>query len=388
MAADNLDRPLNRRGIVRRLLDVRLTALQIVLGGLAVCAFGLFAWLSVNPNPLGGEPVVVLPLDSQSGQSAQNSVTANDLGMRNGLKADETVSELVEDGQDVETANDPAEEPERPRKDALPKVPVEALVEHGQHGILPRIGTDGRRPSQAYARRAPQFSSGEGTPARIAILIGGMGLSNEGTRNAIDRLPGEVTLAFAPYPDKLQQWINRARGNGHEVMLQLPMEPFDYPDNDPGPYTLLTDVSPQENINRLEWLLSRFTGYFGVTNYMGAKFTANSDALRPALKQISARGLVYVDDGTSGRSQSGPIAEEVGLAASTADVVIDGEQTADAIDNMLHTLEEIALERGLAIGVGSGLPVTVESIARWSETLEDKNIILIPVSAAIPTGSS
>ncbi len=385
MAADNLDRPLNRRNIVRRLLDVRLTALQLVLGVVVFGAMGLFAWLSINPNPLGGEPVVILALDSQT---AQSDVTATELGMRNGLKTDETVSELVEEGQEDIAETELAEEPQTPRAGALPKVPVDGLVEHGQHGILPRIGTDGRRPSQAYARQAPQMATGEGTPARIAILIGGMGLSNDGTRNAIDRLPGEVTLAFAPYPEKLQKWITRARRSGHEVMLQLPMEPFDYPDNDPGPYTLLTHVSPQENINRLEWLLSRFTGYFGVTNYMGAKFTSNSDALRPALKQISARGLVYVDDGTSGRSQSQPIAEEVGLGASTADVVIDGEQTANAIENMLATLEEIALERGLAIGVGSGLPVTIDSIARWAQTLEDRNIILIPVSAAIPTGSS
>ena len=33
--------------------------------------------------------------------------------------------------------------------------------------------------------------------------------------------------------------VARAREAGHEVLLEVPMEPFDYPDNDPGPQTLL-----------------------------------------------------------------------------------------------------------------------------------------------------
>ena len=52
------------------------------------------------------------------------------------------------------------------------------------------------------------------------------------------------------------------------------MEPFDYPDNDPGPQTLLTSLTPDQNIDRLHWLMSRFQGYVGIVSYMGARFTA------------------------------------------------------------------------------------------------------------------
>ena len=100
---------------------------------------------------------------------------------------------------------------------------------------------------------------------RVAILIRGLGLSQSATQTAIDTLPPEITLSFVPYPKDLQSWVNKARAAGHEVMLELPMEPYDYPDNDPGPSTLLTGLEPDENTKRLEWLLSRFTGYVGVT---------------------------------------------------------------------------------------------------------------------------
>ena len=66
--------------------------------------------------------------------------------------------------------------------------------------------------------------------------------------------------------------MEKARQAGHEVLLQIPLEPLDYPSKDPGPHTLLTTLPPDENFKRLQWLMSRFTGYVGITNHMGAKF--------------------------------------------------------------------------------------------------------------------
>ena len=387
MAADDLERPLKRRGFLRRIAGFRPSGLGIAMAAVLLAGAGGVVWLNMKANPLGGEPVAVLPLEGFD-KTGGEDVAASDLGIREGLKGDDAASDLrTEVSADGETAGDVGVSIKN-KPGGLPPVPVKALTEHGRHGLLPKIASDGRRPSQVYARHSSRKAAASTGKARIAILVGGMGLSAEGTTDAIDRLPAEVTLAFAPYPDDLQRWVGKARQNGHEVMLQLPMEPFDYPNNDPGPYTLLTRVSPKENIERLEWLLSRFTGYFGVTNYMGAKFTSMPDAMRPTLKQISARGLAYVDDGTSARSQTEHVADEVGLGYAAGNIVIDAEQTAEAIDAALDSLEEIALERGLAIGVASGLPVTIDRISEWARALESRNIVLVPVSATIPAGQS
>src|SRR4029079_18687189 len=84
-----------------------------------------------------------------------------------------------------------------------------------------------------------------------------------------------------------------ARADGHEVLLQIPLEPNNYPTENPGPHTLLTTLPPDENMKRLEWLMSRYTGYVGVTNLMGAKFEATQNALTPVLEEVKARGLLY-----------------------------------------------------------------------------------------------
>ena len=103
----------------------------------------------------------------------------------------------------------------------------------------------------------------------------------------MSKLPGTVTFAFTPYGTDLDTAGRAAREKGHEVLLQVPMEPYDYPDNDPGPQTLLSSLSAEQNVDRLHWLFSRMQGYVGVTNFMGARFTASDSALAPVLRELS-----------------------------------------------------------------------------------------------------
>jgi polysaccharide deacetylase 2 family uncharacterized protein YibQ len=136
-------------------------------------------------------------------------------------------------------------------------------------------------------------------------------------------------------------------------------------------------------MDRLAWLMSRFTGYVGVMNYMGGKFTASEAALNPVLREISGRGLLYLDDGTSGRSMVASIAPTFKLPAGRADAVVDLTPKGSSIDEQLAKLEATARGKGLAIGTASSLPVTIERLAAWAKGLEAKGIQLVPVSAAV-----
>ncbi|MHA1524919.1 MAG: divergent polysaccharide deacetylase family protein [Alphaproteobacteria bacterium] len=271
-----------------------------------------------------------------------------------------------------------------PVKVVLARAPVADLVERTEFGALPRIAADGRKPAQVYAR--PLSPTGaDRTMVQVAVLIGGMGISTSGTSAAIKTLAPAVTLAFAPYGGNLQSWVDRARSQGHEVMLQIPMEPFDYPDNDPGPHTLLTTLKDKENLTRLNWLLGRFTGYTGITNYMGAKFTATEAALKPIMAQVTARGLSYFDDGASPRSRAATLAQAAQTTFIRGNVLLDVEQSSAAIDKALLKLETVAKERGFAIGVGTALPVTIQRVAQWAKGLRQRGIALVPVSAIFET---
>jgi hypothetical protein len=236
-------------------------------------------------------------------------------------------------------------------------------------GPLPVISPDGRTPAQVYAR---PFKP-DGRP-RVALIVGGLGLNPSATRAAITQLPAEITLSFVPYAPGLQAWIDLARANGHEVLLEIPMEPQDYPDNDPGPQTLLAEAPGPETVKKLEWLLSRASGYFGVSNYLGQKFIASDSGMSAFLGALKSRGLAFVDDG-SARRRGG------GVPRASADSIVDDQLSAEAIARQLTVLEQTAKTRGSALGSGFAYPVTVEVAARWAAGLSQRGLQLAPASA-------
>jgi uncharacterized protein len=217
---------------------------------------------------------------------------------------------------------------------------------------------------------------------RIALVVTCLGISSSTTAEAL-KLPAAVTFAFAPYGTDLDRVASRARGEGHELLLQLPMEPFDYPDNDPGPQTLLTSLAPEQNIDRMHWLMSRFQGYVGVANYMGSRLTANDAAFAPVLREVAKRGLMYLDDGSSPRSLAGQIAGGNGLPFAKASVVIDAVPTPNEIDRALVRLETLARDGGIAVGVATTLPVSIARLAKWAKSAESRGFLLVPISAAV-----
>ena len=260
----------------------------------------------------------------------------------------------------------------------LPRAPIAGFYERTGAGDLPKIGPDGRTPAQAYAR---PFAAASGQP-KIALIVGGLGMTQKHTNAAIEELPPEVTLSFVPYAPNLQTWINKARAAGHEVLLELPMEAYDYPNVDTGPLTLVTSAKPEENVRRLQVLLGKATGYFGVTNYQGAKFATDGAAAGPVMKALKDRGLVFVHDGGAARSALPQTANQTGLDFTVADRIVDAELTADSIDRQLLALEALAIQNGSAIGVGFAYPVTIEQFRLWAEGLKAKGYQLAPASAA------
>ncbi len=159
-----------------------------------------------------------------------------------------------------------------------------SIVEKSAFGQIPKISSSGKRAMDVYARIIAPTAS-----IRIAIVVGGLGLSQTGSKSAIEQLPADVTLAFAPYGNSIGRWIQKARNDGHELLMQIPMEPVGYPQINPGKYTLNTDATAEENIKSLHWTMGRMTNYVGMMNYLGAKLNSNPDRFAVSPCQLLQR---------------------------------------------------------------------------------------------------
>ena len=237
-----------------------------------------------------------------------------------------------------------------------------------------------RAPARAMLRAAGYDDERMAKPM-IAIVVTGLGINEQGSLNAIDTLPADMTMGFAPYGKALSTTVAAARTAGHEVLLEVPLEPFDYPQNDPGPQTLLTGEPARANLDKLFWLMSRFGGYVGLINNMGARFTASAADFSPMMEELGARGLGYIDDGSSNRSLAPQLAQGNKVPFSRADLVIDSNPARASILAALASLEAKAMENGHAIGIVSALPISISTVEEWSRDLEARGMVLVPASA-------
>jgi len=267
---------------------------------------------------------------------------------------------------------------DKPVYDGQALIADPALTEATPAGPLPRIADDGRTPMTAYA---PAVSSG--AHPRIALVMSGLGISARQTSQALEKLPPQVTLAFAPYSDDVQHWVSEARRLGHEVLLEVPMEPFDFPDSDPGPHTLRAAVSEDSNTERLTWSLTRFTGYAGITNLLGGRFLADPDSLSPVMTFLAHRGLLFFDSGPETRSAAPDVARQINAPYVQSALSVDSIQTAMEIDARLSDLEARAQTARAAAGTGFVYPVTIERVAAWASGLPGRGFVLVPASAIV-----
>jgi len=254
-----------------------------------------------------------------------------------------------------------------------------ALIENTAQGPLPRIADNGRTPMKAYASNAAPAVK----KPKIAIVMLGFGASGEATTSALGALPAAVTVGFVPRGGDIQNWVNEARSRGHEVLLELPMEPYDYPDSDPGPHTLRTGQGEEANTHHLAWALTRFTGYVGVTNEQGGRFLSDSGALEPVMTFLTRRGLMFYDDGSTAKSAAPDVARQTNTAFVQGALAIDKVQDGVAIDRALSDLETQARANGSAVGTAFLYPVSVERLAQWSRGLSARGFVLVPASAIV-----
>lgn len=360
------------------------------LGAAVVLAFVAFGAVQLFGDPSAAGPRTVLALEPGSLEGDAPVVSFADAAVDGadlqhfGLDELPFAGEIGEIDATGELRVAVVESPSTPinaRRPAspLPRAPIAGLTEPGPNGVLPIIAANGRTPAQAYAR---PFTPVAGRPL-ISVVVGGLGFNARATQQAIDELPPEITLSFVPYADNLQTWIDRARAAGHEVMLELPMEPFDPDADDTGPQTLLASATSQQNLTRLDQLLSHAAGYFGVTNYQGARFATSAQASAPVAQALRRRGLAFISSGIGQRSALNVEAQRAGLPTAAADRIIDVRREADAIDDQLLNLEALALQNSSAIGAGFAYPVTIEQVGRWARDVETRGYQLAPASAVL-----
>jgi len=281
------------------------------------------------------------------------------------------------------TSNDrKAPDPKRiditPQVRALPKAPIAGLTRQSRFGAIPdkAVGNSLLAYRRSFERKA------EKKP--VSLIIGGLGVNRPLTQDAINTLPADVTLSFAAHSVGLQDWIDAARKDGHEVLIEIPMESVNFDPAEPGSdRALRVSLPPAENNRRLEWMLSRAQGYAGLINFNGDAFLTRADVAALYMDRISKTGVGFVTDGAFEAPSLPTLARSVRQPFKSGHGLIDPDPITRVIAGRLTGLGQTAQTGSHPVGVGFAYPETLAEVQNWIATLDSQNLQLAPATAAL-----
>ena len=373
----------------------------------AVSAITTYALLSDQPRAPAARPGLLLALEAEEEAAGPSETASAEADVNHETSAQSAAAgqeepppdsaaapEVPEDGTAAEEAppaqtaavaeTAPQDPEERVAEPSAAEPAESAALESpaaAEAAMPAATELDGGAVLAPWRRFAAVYDAADARP-RIAVVLTGLGLSAEATNRAIRELPASITLSFTPYADRLDHWMGLARVNGHEVLLDLPMEPTTFPYDDPGPQTLLTQLDAAENRQRLRWVLERGRSYVGLAAVMGSRFTQSEPDLQPVLEEIKDRGLMFVDNQATEASAGARLARGLGLPHAVNDRMLDdGHASHVAIDARLAQIERLARANGAAVAMGRPYPATLERLRAWVRSLDDRGFVLVPITA-------
>ncbi len=261
-----------------------------------------------------------------------------------------------------------------------------------QKPVKPASSLSGEKPKAGSVREntplwlehaIPEPETQEDAPM-IAIVIDDLGINRKMTE-AVLNLPAPITAAFLTYAEDLPQQTEKARSNGHELLLHVPMEPVN-PRFDPGPDALRTDMTVENILEKFDAMLDSFDGYVGINNHMGSKFTSDEKALNTVINELKKRELLFLDSMTSGKSLGWKLARDKNIPYVVRDVFLDNSRNEKEIMKQLISVERHALKHHVAVAIGHPHTATVRALNKWIPQAREKGFVFVPVSSVALIG--
>jgi hypothetical protein len=362
-----------RRGKGRHVVSGLVAAGAVVRSGWVRFAFGILIGLA-----LGGGGVLYLGGFHLGNKGAAKVTTLNAAPVQKAAEAPakpKPAPQVVEPVSTPSHAKPLGEEVAAQAGAAKPPAPM--LPSESQVAtIAPPLVNAGA--DAAWLKNSVAFAVPQGKPV-IAVVLDDVGVARNHAELAID-LPGVITLSFMTYADGVADMAARARANGHELMLHVPMEPLGH-EIDAGPNVLTVEASEGELLKRLDWGLDRFPGYIGINNHMGSRFTQDERGMGVVLAELKRRNLLFLDSRTIGNTVGDKLAARMGVAHVMRDVFLDNEMDEAAVIKQLMQAERIAASKGQAIAIGHPHPATIAAIRAWMPKAAARGFVIVPLSA-------
>ena len=362
----------------RRSRKLKFSQWQVTaLIGVAVVILSAAIWMLV-----GGEAGVTRPFDARLLELAAERGVAEDA-----ITADDPIQKV----DDVFVRTWLLDFPNRPARDGfVGDLQIEGAArgaqvaypeELGAETVRFRVGFDVeafdlhlsvKEPRPVEARPAEPTPVPSPTPkpqpapsarGRIAILLddGGQKLDLVSTAATLPKTVGFAILPFLPKSAETAVALHEA---GHEIWLHLPMEPENYPADDPGPGAVLMAMNSDDLRSAIHSAINNIPHVVGVNNHMGSKVTADLKTMTWIMQELKTRDLAFIDSRTTIDTVAEEAAQAQGVPTNRRHVFLDNERSAAAIRVQLDEAVYRSRMEGEIVAIGHLDKVTIEVLAQ------------------------
>lgn len=215
---------------------------------------------------------------------------------------------------------------------------------------------------------------------RVAIVIDDLGSSRKRTRALID-LDASLTLSFFPLSRNSRALAQEASEKGKEVMLHMPMEPYGFPEKNPGKGALLMNMNERELHQRIEENLEALPFVRGVNNHMGSRFMEDDQRVSILMEELRKRELYFLDSRTTAKTLGYRTAKKLGIKTGQRNLFLDNNSNDETeIRRNIQELAKVAKAEGKAIAIGHPHLSTIKSLREMIPRLRESGIEIVPLS--------
>jgi len=217
--------------------------------------------------------------------------------------------------------------------------------------------------------------------ASIVLILDDVGFEHQPIDEAM-RIDPNVNFSILPNGSEARAFAQRLDAHGFELLCHLPMEPLDYPRQQPGANAIFTSMSDAEIAATTRLNLESVPHIRGVNNHMGSRATLDSRVMRDVLTALP-KDLYFIDSKTSGGSIAGRMAKQLNIPTASRNVFLDDVQSESAVRRQVEALSSLAAERGVAVAIGHPYPVTIRVLNELAPSLRARGFRFVRASEVV-----
>ncbi|MCK9329000.1 MAG: divergent polysaccharide deacetylase family protein [Candidatus Cloacimonetes bacterium] len=131
---------------------------------------------------------------------------------------------------------------------------------------------------------------------KVSVIIKGFGSLTDKEITRWQNLNTE--FCYSIIPDKTHSIRNMELlvNSNHETLLELPLEPANYPISFPGKNAIFVQYNEDQIKDKMDYFFNQMPAVMGVITYMGSLVVTDQAVMINILNELKVKGLYFIDD--------------------------------------------------------------------------------------------